>query len=306
MVGDLHVDRALTCSPAIAKLFSGADLVVGNFEASSVDADSVRTTFANMEIDPGRCVLSLANSSAGNGDAHRLHTTVDRLYSLGVNPVGAIRSSASPLTVVDANGVRVGIAAWTHWLDRDVFAEGEGVATPEQVLHRDWLEVKKEQQIDCLIGAPHWEWATQFIPRQDTVAIAQHLAESGFDMIGGHHPGVVQPLEWFSGPDARTGICQFSLGGIGTTADDWAKRLGIILEAELISDGEHRGQVASYTLHPVATVATADGARVVPLRYAPHEVRERMWRRIALLFDEARYPAQESAPPMPMLRAAES
>jgi len=290
MFGDLNGDHIPTCSPAIARLFDNADLIIGNYQAAGVDARSVRTTLVNLEIDPQRCVLSVANNRAGDGDASRVHERVDRLRELGVTPVGAINDAATPLTTVRTRGLNIGIAAWTHWLDHDVFAEGEGVATPENVLHRDWDQLKRDNKVDCLIGSPHWEWAEEFIPRQDTIAIAQHLAESGFDILGGHHPGIAQPMEWFSGPGERAGICEFSLGNLGSIAADWAEQLGLVLEAEIITSGENRGQVAAYTLHPIATVETASGPRIVPLRYAPLNLRQRMWQRIALLFDEARYP----------------
>lgn len=292
MAGDLTDTPIASCSPSISRVFARADLVVGSYRADGVDADALRATMATLEVDPQRCVLALANDRAGDGGPDRLARTADALHHLDLSSVGTIANGELPLTTVEAGGLRLGVAAWTHWLDRDSFAEGQGVATPEQVLHHDWAAIKREHSLDSLLGSPHWEWPDQFVPRQDTVAIAQHLAESGFDVIGGHHPGIAQPMEWFATPDGHTNICQFSLGALGGRGQ-WPQRLGLLLEAELVADGEQRGRVASYQLHPVATIDSADGPRLVPLRYAPLALRQNMWQRIALLFDEARYPNKQ-------------
>lgn len=62
----------------------------------------------------------------------------------------------------------------------------------------------------------HWGMEHEFYPRVAQVELARHLAELGFDVILGHHPHVVQPMECYRtrrDPDRVVPI-YYSLGNL--------------------------------------------------------------------------------------------
>jgi len=102
--------------------------------------------------------------------------------------------------------------------------ENGGVWRLRDVTAQPWAAVKREREIDCLIATPHWSHA----PAEQDRELARRLAAEGFDLIAGHHPHVLQTLEWF-GP----AVCLYSSGTLcGPDMPlSWPMRLSGVLES---------------------------------------------------------------------------
>jgi poly-gamma-glutamate synthesis protein (capsule biosynthesis protein) len=323
MFGDLMGlagDRCPTASRAIQDLFAKADLIVGNCEAPitredndpdarylmslSLGSQYVRDFFARFAVDPARCVLSVANNHAGDAGADGLRETEARLGALGVQIAGARDGRPAPLVVREVDGLRVGIAAWTTWMNRPLTGE-DNVPGAADVAAIDWRAQRRALALDTLLATPHWEWEFQHVPQADTVAVARGLAAAGIDAIAGHHPHVIQPLAYL-GDAARPSVCAFSLGNLFARTITWPHRLGALLELELAADdGDTRGRVVAYRLHPTVQTGDGDRTRVVALAEAPARLRTKIEERLAQLFTSARSsPSRVQAPASPRPEAA--
>ncbi|HVK74904.1 MAG TPA: CapA family protein [Kofleriaceae bacterium] len=296
MFGDLmglRGDRVPSCSPALQAIFAGADLVVGNCEAPvvrdhndpdaryfarlSLGAQYLRDFFDRFAVDPARCVLSIANNHAGDHGGRGLIETESRLRALGVGVAGARAGRPAPLAVRTARGLRIGVLAWTTWMNCE--APGAAVARAADIDAIDWRARRATLGLDTLVASPHWEWEFQHVPHRDTVAAAERLAAAGIDAIAGHHPHVVQPLAWLGARPTPT-VCAFSLGNLFARTLTWPHRLGALLELEVGLAGASRGQIVAYTLHPTVQLGGARDARVVTLAEAPADLRARIGDRI--------------------------
>ncbi len=299
MFGDLmglRGDRVPTCAPALQAIFAGADLVIGNCEAPltrdhndasarylarlSLGSDYLRDFFERFAVAPARCVLSIANNHAGDHGARGLAETEARLAALGVGVVGARAGRAAPLLVRELRGLRVGVLAWTEWMN----CPGVAVAGAEDVDGIDWGARRRALGLDTLVASPHWEWEFQHVPHRDAVARAGRLAAAGVDAIAGHHPHVLQPLAWLDRGDALPTVCAYSLGNLFARTLTWPHRLGALLELEVATSGLARGRVVAYRLHPTVQLGDPPDARVVPLDEAPAPLRAKIEARLARLF----------------------
>ncbi|MDR0313708.1 MAG: CapA family protein [Treponema sp.] len=67
---------------------------------------------------------------------------------------------------------------------------------------------------DFLIVSMHWgeEYTHNYTSTQKTLAV--FLAEHKVDLVIGHHPHVVQPIEYIMRPDGRFMLCYYSLGNL--------------------------------------------------------------------------------------------
>lgn len=295
-------DRCPTASRAIQELFAGADLIVGNCEAPVVrehnDPDArylmslslgsqyLRDFFARFAVDPARCVLSVANNHAGDAGADGLRETETRLGALGVQIAGARDGRPAPLVTREVGGLRVGIAAWSTWMNSPP-SGATIVAGPADVAAIDWRAQRRTLALDTLLATPHWEWEFQHVPQPGTVAVARGLAAAGVDAIAGHHPHVIQPLAYL-GDAARPSVCAFSLGNLFARTITWPHRLGALLELELAADdAPARGRVIAYRLHPTVQTGDGDRTRIVALSEAPTRLRAKIDERLAILFDAA-------------------
>lgn len=304
MFGDLMGlagDRCPTASRAVQALFARADLIVGNCEAPltrdhndpgarylmslSLGSQYLRDFFARFAADPARCVLSVANNHAGDAGAAGLRETEARLAALGVEAAGVRDGRPAPLVVREVSGLRVGVAAWTTWMNRPLPRGPVAVPGAADIAAIDWRERRRALALDTIVATPHWEWEFQHVPQPDTVAVARGLAASGVDAIAGHHPHVLQPLAYL-GDSERPSVCAFSLGNLFARTLTWPHRLGALLELELDAEpGRARGRVIAYRLHPTVQTGDGDRTRVVALAEAPARLRDRIEGRLAALFE---------------------
>ena len=65
---------------------------------------------------------------------------------------------------------------------------------------------------DCVIVSIHWGVEDNFKPNTDQKRKAKLMADNGVDVIIGHHPHVLQPLEWIDRADGGKTLCMYSLG----------------------------------------------------------------------------------------------
>jgi len=301
MFGDLMGltgDRVPTCSRAVQEIFGRADLVIGNCEAALVRDHNdptarylnkltlgsayLRDFFARFGVEPARCVLSIANNHAADAGDDGLRETEARLAALGVQAAGVRDGQPAPLVVRDVGGLRVGVAAWTTWMNRR-FGGTAAVATAADAAAVDWRERRRVLGLDTIVATPHWEWEFQHVPHAETVLTARGLAAGGVDAIAGHHPHVVQPLAWLGEP-AHPSVCAFSLGNLFARTLTWPHRLGGLLELELAAGPLDRGRVVAYRLHLTVQVGDGERTRVVALAETPTRLRTRLDDRLAALF----------------------
>jgi Na+-driven multidrug efflux pump len=298
-IGDIMVmqqDRVPVLDPGLVEILSGSDIVIGCCESPvtrqacdpaakysflfDMPADYVRGIIDQSGVAPEKWYLSVANNHAGDVGRAGLPATLRYLTALGVNPIGYRGPGSTPWHVIECDPLRIGIAAWTRWLNLEVFDQSHRIWRSSDVTSVPWDAVRSELQLDCLIGSAHWEYEWQHFPRRETRALARTLHGSGFDLIVGSHPHVLQPIEWLG----RT-LCAYSLGnfcsGLGIS---WPARMTQVLAMEIGTEGEHRGKVVRYRLHLFAQVEDQGRVRIVPLHDAPAWLSKRIRARVPRIF----------------------
>lgn len=119
------------------------------------------------------------------------------------------------------------------------------------------IEDCKKHGCDFIVASMHWGYEFEFFPRARQIEIAHRLVEGGVDLIWGHHPHVIQPIEYYrtKRDSNRIAAIAYSLGGL-TFGWDAAPHLmlGLILNVKLVKgsiDGDHRTYIESIKPIPV-------------------------------------------------------
>jgi poly-gamma-glutamate synthesis protein (capsule biosynthesis protein) len=293
-------DRVPRVDERLRRLIDSADFVIGNCEAPvtrahlsptasyrfrfEMAAEYLHALLEGLGMRPGRCALSVANNHIGDQGPRGLRETLERLWGLGVIPLGA-RTADGLTAQVEVRGVKLAIVAWTHWMNQEVFEGDDGVGRVEEVdgiPGRAWSEAKERLGADCLIGTPHWDYEFCHFPAQSTRALAGRMIERGFDLIVGHHPHVLQPIEWLAG-----GICMYSVGNANGPRSLLLRRYSKLFgafEIELVPTGPSRGRVAAYRLHPFVQRAHGATVYLTPLDALPRDLRTKLEARLRLLY----------------------
>ena len=235
LAGDMMFDRGVHAQmqrhggdyifSGITDLLHSADFVAGNLECPLTDADDPRQarvvfrcepSAAALMADAGFHAVTLANNHILDQGAAGVEDTLKHLADAGL---GAAGTSLEPW-IQEINGVRVGLLAFVTPDVAGDLPEGPGpVVATEQVV-TDAVTAAR-QNCDVLIVSFHWgrEYKPTPIPAQRDLARA--AAHAGADLIFGHHPHVLQPVEMIpidcrAGtpiPAAATNSSQTSNGG---------------------------------------------------------------------------------------------
>jgi len=185
-------------------------------------------------------VATLANNHTADQGADGMTATIDALQSAGIATiVGASKNPDFPDcgAVVSVKGIDIGILSYTYGLNVP-FQEGYVNITEEERLREDIHALRA--QCDFLIVAMHWGNEYQSEPSSVQREQAQLLADLGVNLIIGHHPHVMQPMEWITSADGGQTLCAYSLGNFVSNQHKPQTMLGGLLWAELtfFAEGE--------------------------------------------------------------------
>ena len=192
----------------VSKVWQEADLVIGNLECPCVvrakptegplpeiifHADVKRL----VELaDAGFSAVTLANNHALDCGPAGLFETMQGLDRAGIYHAGAGMNLAEALqpALIPVRGVLVGLVAFCY--GPPASRSSPGVAPYDPRSMRKALAAARKKS-DLVIAALHDGIEYSDVPPASTRARFRFLAENGADIVVGHHPHVLQGLEWY-------------------------------------------------------------------------------------------------------------
>lgn len=238
------------------------DIVFGNLETSiATTGEQLPGKLIWFRAEPevteglkeaGFDVLSLANNHILDYDTPALMETIQNLERSGIGYVGAgenLDLSRRPLIVVK-NGLRVGFLAYNEFYDyfwsysyRRTFEATDdvaGTAPMKGEFIKEDIE-KLKDLCDVVVVSLHWgiEDSNRVTPAQRE--LGHKIIDWGGDIILGHHPHVLQGIEFY-----KDKLIVYSLGNFIFDQNDTNNNQSIILDIEL----EHNRvrEVAAYPI----------------------------------------------------------
>ena len=192
-------------------------------------------------------VVSLANNHVMNYGAEGLLQTMEVLDAAGIAHcgAGATLAAAHRPAVIEWNGRRYAFLSFTS-----VFTPGFEAAADRPgmaVVRIDTsyrIPKRARAEADAVIVSWHWGVSMGYqhlIPYQ--VELAHAAVDAGADLVVGHHPHLVQPIELYKGK-----VIAYSLGQCGfDMASDRISEESILLEMALSDRG-----LGEVTVRPIA------------------------------------------------------
>ncbi|HEX9136247.1 MAG TPA: CapA family protein [Nitrospirota bacterium] len=209
---------------------STADITFANLE-TSVDHKAGVSGYPKFNARPelldalkkaGVDIVSVANNHAMDMGPDGLKRTLDNIEATGLVFIGAGRTKAEAAKTkfLKTRGVNVAFLAYTYGTNqrlprRSPDAPGVNIIgiDSEIDLSRAAASVRKARaDADLVVVSLHWghEYATS--PTTWQRRVASELIEAGADILLGHHPHVLQPIENYITRDKRRGLIVYSLG----------------------------------------------------------------------------------------------
>lgn len=248
--------RSAACATGYDALFSDikrtwhdCNVVMGNLEfviaSPSAGERSGFFSMTNRGMDEGADALaragvslvSVANNHILEHGPDALKRTLANLERVGIEHVG---SRTNPILIKEMKGVSLAFLSWSlvpdvYWPDENPL-NYYNVTSDIQDILREVAMVR--ETVDRVVLSLHW--GNEFIrqPSKDQQMSAHRLIDGGVDVIIGHHPHILQPIETYEG-----GIIVFSLGNC--IFDHWERTAmtGAVVRILI-------GDRIDYELHP--------------------------------------------------------
>lgn len=154
--------------------------------------------------------LSLANNHILDYGAGGLQDTLAALDSLGITHAGAGADldAARRGTIVTVKGVRIALLSYSLTYPAEFYARTDrpGTAPGHEQLYRADI-ARAKRSADYVIVSFHWGVESAALPRDYQKSTAHRAIDAGADVILGHHPHVLQGIEYYKG-----GVVFYSLG----------------------------------------------------------------------------------------------
>src|SRR5690606_12619563 len=125
-----------------------------------------------------------------------------------------------------------------------------GIPVPEgkdylvNLIDKDLMEhdIKEAKQLsDIIVVSLHFGNEYERVPNNEQRSLAQFVADLGVDVVIGHHPHVLQPIDWIEGKDGNQMLVAYSLGNFLSGQDKLYRQIGGIFEFEVTKTTDRKG-----------------------------------------------------------------
>lgn len=293
----------------VSDMVFGGDLSVGNLEFSINDEQfifepirfAVPQSWALPLIgnNTGRKFdyLSIANNHINDSFFSGIRQTCEFLDSKGIPFSGASRDreERDNFPIIERGGIKLAMLAYTFSTNGVPLEPG----TEESVnivrfnalreydyddsLIRRQVEQARERGADYIVANCHWCCDHEVYPPKRVVNRAHEMLEFGVDLIIGHHPHIIGPVERYQTSDGRQGVVLYSLSNLTSHGLPFPwQRLSLIADIELVlREGVKKAKVTPgrLTLFPVFYSARNNGQgrnfRIIPMRETLAELKKK-------------------------------
>ncbi len=154
-------------------------------------------------------IISTASNHSLNMGIDSLFHTLDLLDCKGIVHVGTSRSpqEQDAIPVIEINGIKIAFIAYTFSLNENSLEPGKEYLVNFVLLNEpdaDISLVKKHIAIargkgaDIILASLHWGHDLEAYPVQNIINRSHELCDAGIDIILGHHPHMLQPMEKYT------------------------------------------------------------------------------------------------------------
>ncbi len=129
----------------------------------------------------------------------------------------------------EKNGIKYALLGYSTVTNGFTISDAEShywVLYDKQKVKEDIERVK--DKVDVIIVSMHWGVEYTHVPTAEQREIAKYLSSLGVDIVIGHHPHVIQPIEY----EGNT-LVMYSLGNFISAQDGTMKRVGMMASLDI-------------------------------------------------------------------------
>jgi hypothetical protein len=204
---------------------AGLDLVFANLETPVAPRQGRKTREWMFNAPPelvqslaaaGIRAVSLANNHAYDQGRPGFEETLQELARAGMTVAGAgpTCALAQAARTLEVGGFRVAFLSASALYNQRLNRSPRELCASEldEAALLGAVKTAREGGAELVVLALHWGEEYHTAPRPEDVELAHRLVDGGVDVLLGHHPHVLQPVELYPAADGRLGLIAYSLG----------------------------------------------------------------------------------------------
>lgn len=271
LVGDILLDRSVGRYiekngvdypwEKVREVFFHSDLVLGNLETSvgvggQRDANK-QYTFQSKPatlkglVNGGVHGVSIANNHVLDYGQEGFMETLYHLERSGIKYAGGGRNMEEALqpAIWEIKGMRIGFLAFSRVIyDASWYAGAKkpGILSAYDHYAKEICEIisKTREKVDFLIVSVHWGKELAQYPEEDEIKLGRMMIDSGADVVMGHHPHVLQGVEFYNNKPIL-----YSLGNFVFSSSSQLSRTSMIFNLEINPEGIIKAYVVPVKIH---------------------------------------------------------
>ncbi|MUV38476.1 Capsule biosynthesis protein CapA [Lentibacillus sp. JNUCC-1] len=190
--------------------------------------------FGDTLKEVGVDVVSIANNHTLDRGEEAIQSAIQHWETIDMMYTGAYKdeSDSEQLRIMETDaGISIAFLAYTYGTN--------GIPTPggkdylvnvidQEAIAKDTARAK--EQADVVVLSLHFGNEYERMPSDSQKQLVQFAADQGVDIVLGHHPHVLQPMEWVTGENGEKTLAVYSLGNFLSGQYDLYQRIGGIAQ----------------------------------------------------------------------------
>lgn len=247
----------------VAGKISGADIAFINQETLMCGEGyelSYYPTFNSPQkvgddlVDVGFDVINISNNHMLDKGRDGLLRTIDFWETKDVLMIGGYRGRADFETqrVIEKNGIKIAFLSFTEMTNGFRSKPSDDLYIPYINDEDIKAQIAKAKEVtDFTVISLHWGNEGAFSPSSEQKRIAQLIADCGGDVILGHHPHVIQPVEWLYGAGGNKTLCVYSLGNFAAEQAYDYNMVGGMMEFDIVKEVDGNVMIENPVFNPM-------------------------------------------------------
>jgi poly-gamma-glutamate capsule biosynthesis protein CapA/YwtB (metallophosphatase superfamily) len=240
-----------------------ADIAIGNLETTINPRKEISSyPRFNSPVEvldaikyTGFDVLVTANNHSVDTGRDGIISTVNMVNKYGMVPVGTGMKTDKKYSIVERNGVKIGILAYTSSTNGIKPPEGMINLTDINNIQKDISEVKKASDFVIVYVHTGTEYVRKIEAEQQK--LFRKIADVGADCVLGSHPHVVRPSEIYNS-NGRKVYINYSMGNFISNQTQKYTDIGTMVKLS-ISKEENKSYLEEVELVPVYRLKQVKG-----------------------------------------------
>ncbi len=213
---------------------------------------------AQAVYDVGFRVFNLSNNHTYDRGNEGLSSTVNFWQNQMPSDIaftGVYNEELTGYAPYEVNGITFSFLGYTQHTN--------GIPTPSgapfNVVYTDNLEQitadvqKARAETDVVAVSLHWGNEDSHVVADYQRELAQLLCDLGVDVIIGHHPHVLQPIEWYESADGHRMLCIYSLANFHSGQDRPANSFAQLVGFKVTKEQDRPAVISEVVSHPILT-----------------------------------------------------